>query len=103
MLCAEGAAEVSGCEAFFEGDLRGVPQLRVKSGGAWREEEVEGSWDASVADSVRASLVAIGAGEEPPVGLGAARETVALIEAAYRSAESGAPFSPAELEGAPAR
>jgi UDP-N-acetylglucosamine 3-dehydrogenase len=103
VLCADGAAEVAGCEAFFEGDLRDVPQLRVKSGGAWREEEVEGSWEASVRDSVRRSLAAIAAGEEPPVGLQAARETVALVEAAYRSAESGAPFSPAELEGAPAR
>lgn len=84
-----GLAAVAGCEAFFEGDLRGVPPLRTRLGGAWADDPVTGSWEESVRASVQASLAAFAAGEEPPAGATAGRETVALIEAAYRSAESG--------------
>lgn len=90
LIGEHGAAQVSGCEAFFEGDLRDVPQLRTRLGGEWRDEPVSGSWDASVAASVQAALASIAAGRAPRVDAEAARETVALVEAAYRSAERGA-------------
>ena len=88
-LCADGVAAVAGCEAFFEGDLRDVPALRVRRAGGWADDPVTDSWDASVARSVGATLAALAADEPPPVGVGQARETIALIEAAYRSAETG--------------
>jgi len=84
---SEGLAAVAGCEAFTEGDLRGVAPLRTRLGGAWEDDPVTGSWTESVRDSVQQSLLALERGEEPPVGTSAGRETVALIEAAYRSAE----------------
>ena len=84
---SDGLAAVAGCEAFFEGDLRGVAPLRTRLGGAWADDPVGGSWADSVRDSVQQSLLALERGEEPPVGATAGRETVALIEAAYRSAE----------------
>lgn len=84
---SEGLAAVAGCEAFFEGDLRGVAPLRTRLGGAWEDDPVAGTWAESVRDSVQQSLLAMERGEDPPVGAGAGRETVALVEAAYRSAE----------------
>lgn len=85
-----GIAEVTGCEAFFERFAPADgPRLRVWSGGAWTEDPVRGSWDASVRESVGAALAALAAGEAPPVDGAAGRETVALIEAAYRSAREG--------------
>ena len=36
-----GSASVAGCEAYFEGDLRDVPQLRVRLGDEWRDEVIE--------------------------------------------------------------
>lgn len=86
---ADGVAHVAGCEAFFEGDLRDGPQLRVRLDGGWRDEPVADSWDASVASSVHAILAAFAAGEQPRVDAAAGREAVALIDAAYRSAERG--------------
>jgi predicted dehydrogenase len=90
---SKGIGEVAGCEAFFEGDLRDVPQLRLRLDGQWRDESVTDSWDASVARSVDSLITAIAAGEEPPVGAGEGRATVEVIQAAYRSAETGAPVS----------
>ena len=84
-----GAATVAGCEAYFEGDLRDEPQLRVRDGQGWSAEPVTDSWDASVARSVDEALTAFAGGRAPVVGAIVARDTVAVIEAAYRSAESG--------------
>jgi UDP-N-acetylglucosamine 3-dehydrogenase len=84
---SEGLAAVAGCEAFTEGDLHGVAPLRTRLDGAWEDDPVTGSWAESVRDSVQQSLLALERGEEPPAGVSAGRETVALIEAAYRSAE----------------
>jgi predicted dehydrogenase len=86
---SEGMAEVLGCEAFFEGDLRGDVQLRTRIGGEWRDEPVTDSWDNSVRSSVKAILESLAAGEEPEISVAEGRETVAIIEAAYRSAEEG--------------
>ena len=85
----EGVASVAGCEAYFEGDLRDEPQLRVRIEGEWREEPVSDSWEASLQTSVGQALQAFATGGTPEVDATAARETVALIEAAYRSAEDG--------------
>ena len=95
---SDGLAAVAGCEAFFEGDLRGVAPLRTRLDGAWADDPAEGSWQQSVRDSVQSSLLALAGGEEPPVGATAGRETVALIEAAYRSAENGERVAVKELE-----
>jgi len=84
-----GAAAVAGCEAYFEGDLRDEPQLRVRRDGGWDDEPAADSWDASVARSVHEALAAFAAGRAPAVGPTAARATVAVIEAAYGSAETG--------------
>jgi predicted dehydrogenase len=86
---SDGLAAVSGCEAFFEGDLSGVAPLRTRLDGVWADDPADGSWERSVRDSVQQSLLALAKGEDPPVGATEARETVALIEAAYRAAESG--------------
>ena len=85
----EGMAEVLGCEAFLEGDLEGDVQLRTRLDEAWSDDPVSDSWDNSVRRSVEAILSAFAAGEEPETGLAQGRETVAVIEAAYRSAEQG--------------
>ena len=53
------------------------------------DDPVSDSWDDSVRRSVEAILSAFAAGEEPDTGLAQGRETVAVIEAAYRSAEQG--------------
>ncbi|MFN8160823.1 MAG: Gfo/Idh/MocA family oxidoreductase [Solirubrobacterales bacterium] len=84
-----GMAEVLGCEAFFEGYLEEGPQLRVRDGAAWRDHPARDSWDASVVRSVQSILASLERSETPRVDAVAARETVALIEAAYRSAETG--------------
>jgi UDP-N-acetylglucosamine 3-dehydrogenase len=84
-----GMAEVLGCEAFFEGDLTGDIQLRARIDGNWIDDPVNDSWDASVRRSVQAILSSFAAGEDPEVGLPEATHTVAIIEAAYRSAEQG--------------
>lgn len=84
-----GAATVAGCEAYFEGELRDQPQLRVRRDGRWCDEPIVDSWDRSVERSVHDALAALAGGRVPTVAATAARETVAIIEAAYRSAESG--------------
>ncbi|MBM3668223.1 MAG: hypothetical protein FJW90_12295, partial [Actinobacteria bacterium] len=94
-----GMVQVAGCEAFFEGDLRDVPQLRSRLEGEWRDEDVTGSWDASVAASVHSVLASFAAGEAPRVDAAAGREAIALVEAAYRSAESGERVPVGELGG----
>lgn len=93
----DGIAEVAGCEAFFEGDLRDVPPLRLRLRGKWVEESPEGDWAASVRDSVQSILAAFAAGERPYADGAAGRATVAVIEAAYRAAETGAEVALAEL------
>lgn len=92
-----GIASVSGCEAYFEGDLRDERQLRVRIGGEWRCEPVTDSWAASLRASVGQALGAFSAGGAPEVDARAARETVALIDAAYRSAERGVRVATDEL------
>lgn len=84
---SEGMAEVLGCEAFFEGDLRSPVQLRTRLAGEWQDDPAVGAWDESVKDSVKAVLASFAAGEEPATGLDAGRDAVQLIEASYRSAE----------------
>jgi UDP-N-acetylglucosamine 3-dehydrogenase len=86
---SQGMAEVLGCEAFFEGDLTGDARLRTRLNGAWADDPVTDSWDASVKRSVSAILSSLAAGEDPEVGLQQATATVEVIEAAYRSAEEG--------------
>lgn len=97
VLGTAGIAQVAGCEAFFEGDLRDVAQLRVRVDGEWQDEDVSHSWDSSVSTSVHSLLASFAAGEAPRVDAVAGRETVALIEAAYRSAEQGEPVDPGSL------
>ncbi len=94
-----GMAEVRGCEAFFEGDLTGDTQLRTRIGGRWLDDPVADSWDDSVRRSVSAILASFALGEDPEVGIEAGRQTVALIEAAYRSAEEGRTISLDEVNG----
>jgi predicted dehydrogenase len=86
---SDGMAEVLGCEAFFEGDLEGEVQLRARIDGKWTDQEVTGSWDRSVVDSVLSILSAFSKDEEAEVDATAGRDAVALVEAAYRSAERG--------------
>jgi UDP-N-acetylglucosamine 3-dehydrogenase len=87
---SEGVASVAGCEAYFEGELRDEPQLRVRVGGEWRDEPVTDSWEDSLHASVAQALVAFAGRGRPLVDATAGRETVALIDAAYRAAETGA-------------
>jgi len=94
---SEGMAEVLGCEAFFEGDLEGDVQLRARIGGEWLDQEAVGSWDRSVIDSVGSILTSFSRGEDPEVDAAAGRDAVALIEAAYLSAEQGRRVALAEL------
>ena len=86
---SDGMAEVLGCEAFFEGDLKSEVQLRTRLDGSWSDDSVNDSWDRSVRRSVDAILRSFATGEDPEVNLDRGRETVAVIEAAYRSAEQG--------------
>ncbi len=85
----EGIAEVAGCEAYYEGDLGDAPQLRVRLDGCWTEDPVSDTWEASVSRSVEQALGALAGGGRIRVDVAAGRETVALIDAAYRSAELG--------------
>jgi UDP-N-acetylglucosamine 3-dehydrogenase len=84
-----GMAEVRGCEAFFEGNLEDGPQLRIWDNRGWRDHGARDSWDGSVVRSVQSILASLDRSEPPRVNAWAARETVSLIEAAYRSAASG--------------
>ncbi len=94
-----GMAEALGCEAFFEGDRSGDLRLRVRLDGAWVDDPVTGDWDESVIASVRACLDDLAAGREPEAGLAAGRSAVAVIEAAYRSAETGNSIRVSDLDG----
>lgn len=94
-----GMAEVLGCEAFFEGDLRGDTQLRTRLDGEWADDPTVGAWDVSVKDAVKAILDSLARGEEPETGLADGRSTVELIEAAYRSAEQNRKIELGELRG----
>ena len=89
--------EVLGCEAFFEGDLEGEPRLRYRIGGEWADDTVTGAWDESVIASVQALLADLAAGRDPEVGLAEGRSAVAVVEAAYRSAETGRAVAIGEL------
>ena len=89
VLASGGVAEVRGCEAFFEGDLPDGPKLRIRLDGTWRDDPVDDAWDASVARSVDRLLTAIATGDEPEVDGQAGRDAVEVIQAAYRSAETG--------------
>lgn len=91
--------EILGCEAFFEGDREGEVRLRHRLDGEWAEDPVTGDWDESVIASVQATLGDFAAGRDPEVGLAAGRSAVAVVEAAYRSAESGRKVSISELNG----
>ncbi len=96
---ASGAmVEVLGCEAFFEGDLTGDLRLRYRVDGSWKEDPVAGHWDESVIASVGAILEDLAGDGEPANGLEAGRSAVAVIEAAYRSAETGRKVLVSELE-----
>jgi UDP-N-acetylglucosamine 3-dehydrogenase len=97
----EGLAEVLGCEAYFEGDLSGETTVRTRVGGDWLDSPVEDTWDGSVRRSVSGILASFAAGEDPEVGLAAGREAVAIIEAAYRSAEQGRTIRVEEVSEAP--
>lgn len=90
--------EVLGCEAFFEGDLEGDLRLRYRLDGEWSEDQVTGGWDESVVASVQAAIADFAAGKEPEVGLAAGRSAVAVVEAAYRSAETGEKIRISDLE-----
>jgi UDP-N-acetylglucosamine 3-dehydrogenase len=94
---SNGMAEVPGCEAFFEGDLTGETMLRARIDGRWTDRPVEDSWDGSVVRSVQSILASLADRQDPEVGLEQGRETVAIIEAAYRSAEQGRTVSMDEL------
>ena len=93
-----GMAEVLGCEAFFEGDLTGDLRLRAQLGGEWSDDPVTGDWDESVTDSVKACLDDLSQGNEPEVGMAEGRDAVAVVEAAYRSAETGKTISISDLD-----
>lgn len=97
VIGSKGIAEVAGCEAFFEGDLRNVPPLRLRLNGEWGQESPAGDWADSVRDSVHSILAAFAAGRAPYADGAAGREAVAVIEAAYRAAETGTKVAPAEL------
>lgn len=94
---SNGMAEVLGCEAFFEGDLEGDVQLRARIDGQWLDQEAVGSWDRSVVDSVAAIIDAFHEGRDPEVDATAGREAVAVVEAAYLSAEQGRRVALTEL------
>jgi UDP-N-acetylglucosamine 3-dehydrogenase len=94
-----GMAEVPGCEAFFEGDLTGQTGLRARIDGRWQDRPVEDSWDGSVIRSVQSILGSFAADQDPEVGLAQGREAVAIIEAAYRSAEQGRTINIDEVNG----
>ncbi len=94
----EAMVEILGCEAFFEGDLEGELRLRHRIDGKWVDDPVSGDWDESVIGSVQATLADLGAGREPEVGLSAGRSAVAVVEAAYRSAETGKTISMKDLD-----
>ncbi|MBN8866405.1 MAG: Gfo/Idh/MocA family oxidoreductase [Solirubrobacterales bacterium] len=95
---SDGMAEVLGCEAFFEGDLEGDLRLRVRLDGSWSDDPVTGQWDESVIASVQAVLSDLAAGREPEVGLVEGRSAVAVVEAAYRSAETGKTIRMSDLD-----
>ena len=95
---SKAMVEVLGCEAFFEGDLTGDLRLRYRLDGEWKDDEVTGQWDESVTGSVQAILEDLEAGRDPRNGLEAGRSAVAVVEAAYRSAESGRKVHLSELE-----
>jgi len=80
--------EVAGCEAQFEGFDDG-PSLRQWSNGAWETLETSDSWDRSVVKSVQAFFEAVSRGVTPRVDGVTGRSTVAVIEAAYKSAREG--------------
>lgn len=86
---SNGMAEMLGCEAFFEGDLEGDVRLRTRIDGIWSDDPVVDHWDRSVIASVRAILGDLAEGRQPEVGLAEGRAAVAVVEAAYRSAETG--------------
>ncbi|HMT05914.1 MAG TPA: Gfo/Idh/MocA family oxidoreductase [Solirubrobacterales bacterium] len=92
-----GMAEILGCEAFFEGDLDGSLRLRTRIDGAWAGDPVGGHWDESVVASVKEALADLEAGRDPEVGLVEGRAAVAVVEAAYRSAEEGRTVPMVEL------
>lgn len=94
---SEGMAEVLGCEAFFEGDLGGDLRLRTRINGVWKGDPVSGHWDESVVASVKAALADLEAGGDSEVGLAEGRAAVAVVEAAYRSAESNRTIRMSEL------
>ncbi len=94
---SEGMAEVLGCEAFFEGDLGGDLRLRTRINGVWKGDPVSGHWDESVVASVKAVLADLEAGRDSEVGLAEGRAAVAVVEAAYRSAESNRTIRMSEL------
>ncbi len=98
-----GMAEVLGCEAFFEGDLTGDVQLRTRLDGKWVDDPVRDTWDESVRNSVAAILHSLAAGRDPEIGIDSGRKTIALIEAAYRSAEQGQPIRIEDLRARSAR
>jgi predicted dehydrogenase len=58
---------------------------------------VTGNWDESVIASVQALLTDLAAGRDPEVGLAEGRSAVAVVEAAYRSAETGRAVAISEL------
>lgn len=94
---SKAMAEILGCEAFFEGDLEGEVRLRYRIDGQWSDDSVTGDWDESVIASVRALLADLEAGRDPEVGLAEGRSAVAVVEAAYRSAETGRTVAISEL------
>ncbi len=95
---SKGMAEMLGCEAFFEGDLEGDVRLRTRLDGVWADDPVIDHWDESVIASVQAILADLAAGRDPEVGLEQGRSAVAVVEAAYRSAETGRTIRISELE-----
>lgn len=95
---SKAMVEVLGCEAFFEGDLEGDLRLRYRTDGKWSDDPVAGQWDESVVASVQAALADLGADREPDVGLAEGRSAVAVVEAAYRSAETGQTIRISDLE-----
>jgi UDP-N-acetylglucosamine 3-dehydrogenase len=94
---SQAMVEILGCEAFFEGDLEGELRLRHRIGGEWSDDTVTGNWDESVIASVQALLTDLAAGRDPEVGLAEGRSAVAVVEAAYRSAETGRAVAISEL------
>lgn len=80
-----GMLFLSGCEAEFEG-FRTGPALR-RYDGCWHDERVpHGDWADSVAASIDAFVVALAAGEAPPVTAPEGRRIVELIHEAYAAA-----------------